>query len=117
MKEKIHRDVRARRKKLGNASTGKIAIGDDSSRGLKSRSRQGTSGKDTKAKKLTKCRSCKSLHIADFLGEICLHFNQGVESLNKPLIWLFPKIPVCLDCGFAQFKVSAAELLECRAHS
>jgi hypothetical protein len=46
----------------------------------------------------------------EFLGEICLHFPGGLESLNKPLIWVFPKIVVCLDCGWAQFAVPEAEL-------
>ena len=46
----------------------------------------------------------------EFAGEICLHFPGGLESLNKPLVWAFPKVVVCLDCGAAQFSVPDAEL-------
>jgi len=42
--------------------------------------------------------------------EICLHFPGGLESLDKPLLWMFPKVVVCLDCGVAQFAVPEAEL-------
>ena len=56
------------------------------------------------------CRSCTSRRQMEFAGEICLHFPGGLESLNKPLVWAFPKVVVCLDCGAAQFSVSDAEL-------
>jgi len=56
------------------------------------------------------CRSCASSRQMEFRGEICLHFPGGLESLNKPLVWVFPKVVVCLDCGAAQFTVPDAEL-------
>jgi hypothetical protein len=34
----------------------------------------------------------------------------GLENLDKPGVWLFPKLLVCLDCGFSQLKVPAREL-------
>jgi hypothetical protein len=46
----------------------------------------------------------------EFLGEICMHFSGGLESLDQPLVWVFPKVVVCLDCGWAQFAVPEAEL-------
>ena len=46
----------------------------------------------------------------EFLGEICLHFPGGLESLNKPQLLTFPKVVVCLDCGSAQFTVPETEL-------
>jgi hypothetical protein len=46
----------------------------------------------------------------EFLGEICLHFPGGLESLDKPIVWAFPKVVVCLDCGLAQFAVPEAEM-------
>ena len=45
----------------------------------------------------------------EFLGEICLHFPGGLESLNKPLVWVFPLVLVCLDCGLAQFTLPEGE--------
>jgi hypothetical protein len=56
------------------------------------------------------CESCFSSHKTEFLGEICLHFSGGLESLNKPLVWVFPKVVVCLDCGLAQFAIPETEL-------
>ena len=56
------------------------------------------------------CKSCKSSRQTEFRGEICLHFPGGLESLDKPLVWAFPKVVVCLDCGLAQFAIPEAEL-------
>ena len=56
------------------------------------------------------CKSCGSSRQAEFNGEICLHFPGGVESLDKPLVWMFPKVVVCLDCGLAQFNFPEAKL-------
>jgi hypothetical protein len=46
----------------------------------------------------------------EFTGEICLHFPGGLQSLNKPLVWVFPQVPVCLNCGAARFTVPEKEL-------
>ena len=45
----------------------------------------------------------------EFNGEICIHF-PGLKGLNKPLVWVFPKVLVSLDCGFAGFPVPEREL-------
>jgi hypothetical protein len=37
------------------------------------------------------------------------HF-PGTEGLNKPTVWLFPEVVVCLDCGLAEFTVPEQEL-------
>jgi len=34
----------------------------------------------------------------------------GLKGLNKPTVWVFPEIFVCLDCGKARFVVPEAEL-------
>jgi hypothetical protein len=39
-----------------------------------------------------------------FGGEIALHF-RGLAGLNKPIVWVFPQVLVCLNCGFAEFVV------------
>jgi len=56
------------------------------------------------------CRSCMSHRQMEFLGEICMHFPRRLESLNKPLVWVFPEVVVCLDCGLAQFSIPEPEL-------
>jgi hypothetical protein len=50
-----------------------------------------------------------SSNESTFNGEIAIHF-RGLEGLNKPLVWVFSQITVCLRCGFAQFVVPEREL-------
>ncbi|HTS09564.1 MAG TPA: hypothetical protein VMP68_28625 [Candidatus Eisenbacteria bacterium] len=50
------------------------------------------------------CRSCSSEERQSFGGEVALHFH-GLDGLNKPIVWVFPEILVCLNCGFAEFIV------------
>ena len=38
-----------------------------------------------------------------------IHF-PGLKNINKPLVWVFPELVVCLDCGTAEFAVPEAEL-------
>jgi hypothetical protein len=44
-----------------------------------------------------------------FNGEIAIHF-PGLKGLDKPIVWVFPKLAVCLECGFTQFTVPEREL-------
>jgi len=61
-----------------------------------------------------KCRSCGSSHGAQTLnGEIALRF-PGLDGLTKPIVWLFPKVLACLDCGFAEFVVPDEQLTTLR---
>ena len=55
------------------------------------------------------CTSCQSEIRKTFTSEIAIHF-PGIEGLNKPIVWVFPTISVCLDCGRAQFMVPEREL-------
>jgi hypothetical protein len=38
-----------------------------------------------------------------------IHF-PGLKNINKPAMFVFPKLVVCLDCGTAEFAVPEAEL-------
>jgi hypothetical protein len=40
-----------------------------------------------------------------------IHFN-GAKNIDKPVVWVFPEIVVCLECGTAQFAVPETELRE-----
>jgi hypothetical protein len=44
-----------------------------------------------------------------FSAEMAIHFLE-LENIDKPVVWLFPEIVVCLDCGTAEFAVPEAEL-------
>ena len=61
------------------------------------------------AKGDTPCKSCQSLRHETFNGEIAIHFT-GIAGLKKPIVWTFPKLAVCLDCGFTEFVLPQREL-------
>jgi len=55
------------------------------------------------------CRSCGSVNRSKFLAEVCIHF-PGLKNIGKHVLWVFPELVVCLDCGTAEFTVPEAEL-------
>ncbi len=55
------------------------------------------------------CLSCASGNQAEFGAEINIHF-PGLRNINRPTVWAFPKLSVCLDCGFSRFKLPEPEL-------
>jgi hypothetical protein len=55
------------------------------------------------------CKSCGSVNHSKFSAEIGIHFH-GLKDIDKPLVWVFPELVVCLDCGNAEFAVPEAEL-------
>ena len=56
-----------------------------------------------------RCASCESENQKEFTSEVAIHF-PGLAGLNKPIVWVFPRISVCLDCGLARFTVPEREL-------
>jgi len=55
------------------------------------------------------CKSCQSQNQRGFNGETAIHF-PGLKGLNKPIVWVFPELLVCLDCGVTEFSVPEKEL-------
>jgi hypothetical protein len=55
------------------------------------------------------CKSCGSAHQKKFSAEMGIHF-LGRNNLDKPVVWVFPELVVCLNCGTAEFAVPEAEL-------
>ena len=55
------------------------------------------------------CKSCGSDHQREFSAEINIHF-PGREALDKPAVLVFPKLLVCLRCGFTEFTITETEL-------
>jgi len=55
------------------------------------------------------CKSCQSQNRRNLNGEIAIHF-PGLKGLYKPIVWVFPKLLVCLDCGFTEFAIPETEL-------
>jgi hypothetical protein len=40
---------------------------------------------------------------------MAIHF-PGPKNIDKPVVWVFPELTVCLDCGASEFTVPKAEL-------
>ena len=55
------------------------------------------------------CMSCASSNQAEFTAEMLVHFG-GLKKVERPGVLLFPKLLICLDCGFLQSTVPAPEL-------
>lgn len=48
------------------------------------------------------CQRCASGYVREFHGELAIHFPDK-EGLTKPLVWVFPRLTTCLDCGLVEF--------------
>jgi hypothetical protein len=55
------------------------------------------------------CQMCGSDNQGNFNGEIAIHF-PGLKGIDKPIVWVFPKLLLCLDCGTTEFAIPEAEL-------
>jgi hypothetical protein len=55
------------------------------------------------------CKLCGSVYQKQFSAEMRIHFPE-LKDIDKPVVWLFPEVVVCLDCGTAEFTVPKAEL-------
>jgi hypothetical protein len=40
---------------------------------------------------------------------MAIHF-PGLKNANKPAVWVFPEVLVCLACGVSEFTVPMTEL-------
>ena len=40
---------------------------------------------------------------------MAIHFPR-LKNIERPVVWLFPEVVVCLNCGAAEFSVPEAEL-------
>lgn len=64
-----------------------------------------TDGND---KALLSCLLCNATNQAEFGAEINIHF-RGLQ-IDNPGILFLPKVLVCMDCGFSQFRIPETEL-------
>jgi hypothetical protein len=55
------------------------------------------------------CKSCSSDKLSEFRAEMAIHF-PGLQDLEKPIVWVFPELLVCLNCGSAEFAIPESEL-------
>jgi hypothetical protein len=55
------------------------------------------------------CPLCGSRNQGGFPTEMMIH-STGLKHVDKPGVWLFPKLLVCLECGASRFRVPKKEL-------
>lgn len=55
------------------------------------------------------CQLCRSSNEAELNTEMVIHFS-GLKNLDKPGVWVFSRLLVCLDCGSSQLKIPEREL-------
>ncbi len=56
-----------------------------------------------------RCALCQSANQAELTAEMMLHFS-GLRNIDHPGVLVFPKVSVCLDCGFSRFATPKTEL-------
>jgi hypothetical protein len=62
------------------------------------------------------CPACKLDNQMEFSAEMMVH-HSGLNNLDNSGVMLFPKLLVCLDCGFSQFTIPKAELASLASNS
>jgi len=55
------------------------------------------------------CSACGSEKQAEFSAEMNIHFPGG-RGLDKPVVWVFPQLQVCLGCGLTRLTIPDTEL-------
>jgi hypothetical protein len=58
---------------------------------------------------LMTCNSCNSENQRRFNSEINVHL-PGLKNLDRPPVFVFPKLLICLDCGFTEFAIPETAL-------
>jgi len=56
-----------------------------------------------------RCKSCGAINRHKFTAEIGIH-SPGLKNIDMPVVWVFPELAVCVECGMAEFAVPEAEL-------
>jgi hypothetical protein len=55
------------------------------------------------------CKVCGFDRQSKVNGEIGIRY-PGLQGLEQPIVWVFPQLLVCLNCGTAQFAIPNALL-------
>jgi hypothetical protein len=51
------------------------------------------------------CKRCVADNLKDFNAELGIHF-PGYQGLSKRLVFAYPKLTICTNCGFVEFELS-----------
>ena len=61
------------------------------------------------------CKSCQSDNQRNFNGELNIHF-PGRKGWDKPTVWVFPPVTICVNCGCGEFMVHGEPLQQLKEH-
>jgi len=64
---------------------------------------------DTRGEPKMPCKSCASDNLQSVAGELTASL-LGLKNLKVSPIYVCQEILVCLDCGFTELRLTAAEL-------
>ena len=56
-----------------------------------------------------RCQWCGSDKPRRFTAEVAIH-SSGLKGLDNPIVWAFPELFLCLNCGKAEILVPETEL-------
>lgn len=59
--------------------------------------------------RLLECCMCESTNQRAFIAEVGIRI-PGLQNIDEPVVWVFPEVMICLDCGNAEFIVPETEL-------
>jgi len=65
--------------------------------------------KSSQVAQVDKCERCSSQMQSHFSAELAIHF-AGLKGLDKPIVWVFPRLLICLRCGLTDFTIPEREL-------
>ena len=63
------------------------------------------------------CSTCHSRNLREFESEITIHIEEGIDDLSKLNVLVFPKIMICMDCGFMQGQIKEDDFIPSSAAS
>jgi hypothetical protein len=56
-----------------------------------------------------RCKSCGSEKLRNLNGEIAI-YSPGPKNMDEPIVWVFPQLVVCLNCGTSEFAIPEDQL-------
>jgi hypothetical protein len=63
------------------------------------------------------CSACHSRNLREFDSEIIIHIEEAIDNLTESNALVFPKIMICMDCGFMQGQIKEDDFIPSRTRA
>ena len=63
------------------------------------------------------CSACHSRNLREFDSEIIIHIEEAIDDLTESNALVFPKIVICMDCGFMQGQIKEDDFIPSRTRA